>query len=221
MIYTIARTKALPGFDPADPLWKLAGEGHIAHYHQESSEHHPAVRFRLLHDNEAVMALFLVDDQYVRSLVTALNGPVCTDSCLEWFFQPLALEEGYVNLEVNAGGALLASHIRDWRRVPGGFEDFNLLELELCEKVAVKTSLPPMVNPEETAPLSWWSIWKIPRAFFEGVFGPLGDFSGQVWRGNFYKCADATSHPHWGSYFPIGAALNFHMPEFFGAIHFE
>ncbi len=221
MLYTIAKTETLPGFDPADPRWSLAGEGHIAHYHPESTAHHPVVRFRLLHDNEAVTALFHVEDQYVRSRVTEVNGPVCTDSCLEWFFQPLDIGKGYVNLEVNAGGTMLASHIRDWRRVPGGFADFNLLPPPLCDRVEIKTSLPRVVEPEVLAPMSWWSIWKVPRAFFEGVFGPLGDFSGQVWRGNFFKCADAASHPHWGSFFPIGAALNFHDPDYFGVIRFE
>ena len=42
--------------------------------------------------------------------------------------------------------------------------------------------------------------------------------SGQVWRANLYKCGDQTSHPHWASWAPIGEALNFHQPGFFGGL---
>ncbi|MEW6117215.1 MAG: carbohydrate-binding family 9-like protein, partial [Nitrospirota bacterium] len=40
------------------------------------------------------------------------------------------------------------------------------------------------------------------------------------WRANFYKCGDATSHPHWASWAPV-EALNFHLPHCFGTICFE
>ena len=41
------------------------------------------------------------------------------------------------------------------------------------------------------------------------------------WRGNAFKCADETSHPHWASWAPIGEALNFHAPGWFGDLDFE
>jgi hypothetical protein len=45
--------------------------------------------------------------------------------------------------------------------------------------------------------------------------------SGQAWRGNFYKCGDETSHPHWGMWAPIREGFTFHQPRFFGTLHFE
>jgi len=42
--------------------------------------------------------------------------------------------------------------------------------------------------------------------------------STKVFRGNFFKCGDETSHPHWASWSPISEELNFHRPETFGSI---
>jgi hypothetical protein len=48
----------------------------------------------------------------------------------------------------------------------------------------------------------------------------LGKIGGQSWRGNFFKCAEEISHPHWASWSPVDE-LNFHLPRCFGTIHFE
>jgi len=57
-------------------------------------------------------------------------------------------------------------------------------------------------------------------ALVEEFAGPLADPAGQTWRGNFYKCAEDNSHPHWASWAPIGERLNFHVPEHFAPLHF-
>jgi len=50
--------------------------------------------------------------------------------------------------------------------------------------------------------------------------GADGTLAGTEWRANCFKCADETSHPHWASWAPIGEALNFHQPQYFGVFHF-
>jgi hypothetical protein len=62
--------------------------------------------------------------------------------------------------------------------------------------------------------------YRIPLALFEAYAGALGALPGTSWRANFYKCADRTSHPHWGAWNPIGEVLNFHKPETFGELRF-
>jgi len=42
-----------------------------------------------------------------------------------------------------------------------------------------------------------------------------------VRRGNFYKCAEDNSHPHWASWASMGGELNFHLPDRFGWFSFE
>jgi hypothetical protein len=51
----------------------------------------------------------------------------------------------------------------------------------------------------------------------EKYAGKLGKIAGQTWRGNFYKCGNETSHPHWGAWSPV-TELNFHLPASFGTI---
>ena len=41
------------------------------------------------------------------------------------------------------------------------------------------------------------------------------------WFDTFFKCADESSHPHWASWSPLGAELNFHTPEYFQELYFE
>ena len=45
---------------------------------------------------------------------------------------------------------------------------------------------------------------------------------GVAWRANFYKCADASSHPHWLTWAPVDwPQPDFHRKEFFGTLVFE
>ena len=88
-----------------------------------------------------------------------------------------------------------------------------------CEAVAIVASLPETVDPEMTEAIVWTLAYSIPVAVIEEHSGPLGSLGGTCWRANFYKCGDATSHPHWASWQPV-SELNFHMPECFGEIVF-
>ena len=91
----------------------------------------------------------------------------------------------------------------------------------LAGEMRVFHSLPARVEPEIAAPTDWRVEYFAPFRLFERYVGPLGEMPGQVWRANFYKCGDQTSHPHWGSWAPIGERLNFHQPDRFGSIRFQ
>ena len=66
-----------------------------------------------------------------------------------------------------------------------------------------------------------WSIqYTIPWLLFAEVTGHSQSVAGEVWTGKFYKCGDETSHPHWAAWSPIGEALDFHAPEYFGRLVF-
>jgi hypothetical protein len=150
---------------------------------------------------------------------TRFGEAVYRDSCVEIFLEPKP-GRGYLNFEMNAGGALLASHITDPRRVPGGFAAFTRLTEEDGRQVAVRSSLPAVVDPEVEGPLDWELAFFIPKALLEKYVGPIGPMAGQAWRANLYKCGDATSHPHWASWSPVDA-LDFHRPRCFGSLRFE
>lgn len=220
--YSIKKVSHLPDFNPEDPIWKKAVAEQMTYFHKDSAkDFRPEVTVRALHDGNDIMVYFDVKDRYVRIVHTAINSMICEDSCAEVFLQPGNIDKGYINIEVNAGGAIHSSHIRNWTRAPGGFSDFAYISKDHIRKITAKGSLPQIIDPEITEPTNWWIIWRIPRAYLENVFGPLGDLSGQTWRGNFFKCADCSSRPHWGSLMPIGPELNFHEPKFFGKLIFE
>lgn len=218
--YTINKVDRLPDFDPEDPIWAKADAAEYTYWHEKSSEHHPKTVLRALHDGNDIMLYWQVSDRYVRIVHTAINSMVCEDACVEAFLQPLKLEKGYINIEVNAGGCVHSSLIRNWTRAPGGFADFEYIAKDTIRKLTAKGNLPQVIDPETGDATDWWMILRIPRAYLESVFGPLGDLSGQTWQGNFCKCADCSSRPHWGTLLPQSPELNFHVPKYFSPIHF-
>jgi hypothetical protein len=220
---TYAVRHAPPGLDVSrswdDPAWASAPPLEVAEFRAESSDHRPLTRARLLQAPAGLFGIFRVEDRYVRCVHRHFQDPVYRDSCVEVFLQPRP-DRGYVNLEMNCGGALLASHVTDERRTPEGFAAFRKLTAEEGRQVRVRSSLPPLVEPEIDEPLAWELAFFVPTALLEGCVGPIGPFAGQEWRANLYKCADASSHPHWASWSPV-EALNFHLPRCFGTLRFE
>jgi hypothetical protein len=202
-----------------DPAWANCPVLEIASFRPESSDHRPAARARLAYDGKGFGGIFHVQDRYVRSVHTRFGEPVYRDSCVEVFVQPKP-DEGYLNFEMNAGGTLLASHITDHRRTSDGFAAFTRLTEEDGRLVGVRSSLPPVVDPEVGDALDWELAFVIPIVLLEKYVGPIGFLGGQSWRANLYKCADDSSHPHWASWSPVDS-LNFHLPACFGTLVFE
>jgi hypothetical protein len=215
--------RASPGLplsvDWDGPGWAPAQTLELACFRPEGSPHRPRTRARLLYDDERLFGIFRVEDRYVRSRHTRYGDPVYRDSCVEIFLEPRP-GQGYLNFECNAGGTLLASHVRDPERTAAGFRDFAPLSAAEARRVAVASSLPPVVDPEVAAPLTWTLAFALPLGLLEARVGPLGPLAGQVWRANLYKCGDDTSHPHWASWSPL-TERNFHLPACFGTLRFE
>jgi hypothetical protein len=219
MEYHILRTATPPTLtgEWAHPIWRAANTGELTHFVARSSDHHPCVHFRLLYDDAALYLIFRVEDRYVRSVVTAFNGSVCQDSCTEFFVQP---QRGgkYLNLEVNCGGCLLCYCI-DASRPTERFFEHTPLTPDDGATVAIYHSLPAIVDPEIPAPTTWINQIHIPFRVIEKYTGCAGAVAGQTWYANLYKCADATSHPHWATWAPI-EGQSFHQPDFFAPLHF-
>lgn len=218
----ILKCNQVPPFPQKDnPIhWDEADSFPIACFHPRSSEHRPKTEARLLYDKDFLYVLFSVQDRWVRSVHTQFMDPVCKDSCCELFISP-DLAQGYINFELNAGGCLHASHIRDWERLPQvGFRDWSPLNESWLETLRIATTLPEVIEPEIVEPVNWQAALAIPFSLFEEHFG-WEAVGRSIWQGNLYKCGDATSHPHWASWAPIGEKLNFHQPEQFSKLIFH
>lgn len=221
MNYIIRRAAAAPdlNLDWHDTVWSSADTLELQHFRPESSDHRPRTFVRLLRTAGGIHGLFQVHDRYVRCVRVEYFDEVWKDSCVEFFAQPKA-GLGYFNLEFGGGGAFLCSYITNPERVPGGFKEFSKLPAAIGQTIRTRSSLPRRVDPEITEPVVWTLSFFVPFALFEHYVGPLAKGAGQTWRGNFYKCADETSHPHWASWAPVDQ-LNFHRPGCFGTIRLD
>jgi len=222
MVYGIRRTGEPPSFTGnwSGGVWAAAEPVPVSHFHPSSSNHRPQTEVKVLYDAGHLYVFFRVKDRYVRAVAERFQGPVWTDSCAEAFLSPRE-DGGYFNFEMNCGGTLLLSYIEDPRRTEEGFAKFTPVAAERVAGMRIYHSLPTRVDPEIEEPVEWSLEYSIPLTIFEAYLGDAVHPAGGRWRGNFYKCGDQTSHPHWASWSPIGEELNFHCPEHFGILEFE
>jgi hypothetical protein len=220
-IYSVLRANVAPGLaaDGDDPAWKFAETAELNSFRPEGSSHRPRTSLRLLYDDRGLHGIYQVNDQFVRSIRTRYMDEVWKDSCVEIFLQPKP-GAGYFNLEMNAGGAHLCCYIEDPTRTPDGFKKFTKLPADIGQKIEVRSSLPSRVDPEIVQPITWQLKFSAPFQVFEHYVGALGETSGPHWRGNFYKCGDEGSHPHWASWAPVDV-FDFHAPRCFGILCFQ
>jgi hypothetical protein len=202
-----------------DPSWTQAETADIGHFRPEGSEHRPRTSIRLLFNDLGIHGIFRVEDCYVRCVRTHYLDDVWKDSCVEFFAQPKP-DRGYFNFEFNCGGAFLCSHIVNPERTPQGFREFTKLPASIGDTIKVRSSLPSRIEPEIQEPTVWTLQFFIPFTLFEKFVGPIGSIPGQMWRGNFFKCAEEVSHPHWASWSPVDR-FDFHRPQCFGNIRFS
>ena len=182
----------------------------------EKPEHLPETRARIAYDNKAIYVIFQVDDRFVRSVVTDYQGSVCRDSCVEFFFTPdMDTTVGYFNLEINCGGTALFT-FRKSRD-----EGVNEVTPREFEEVTIAHSLPKIVDPEIIEPTTWTVEYSVPFSVLKEHCRMKAPQPGIKWRGNFYKCGDATSMPHWLSWAPLDCTHpDFHLPHCFGLLEF-
>jgi hypothetical protein len=222
MSYTIKRVDTLPGVQAewASGAWEAADTITIEHFWPLEHQHEPKTAARMVHDGETIAVMFRVADNYIVAKGTQYQDRTHLDSCAELFIEPVA-GKGYLNFEFNCGGTLLLTYIEDARRTETGFEKYAHVPAEVVAGMEVHTSLAAPVDPEITVPTTWTLSYTIPKRVFETYAGPIETLSGMTLRGNVYKCADESSHPHWGYWADIGDELNFHQPDKFVALELE
>lgn len=203
-------------------VWAESDLFSIDQYHPDGSDHHPLAVARALYDDEALYLQFSVEDRYVRAVQTEFQAPVCTDSCVEFFFWP-SPSAGYFNVEINCGATMLWQYYPNVAPPPPG-EWRQKVQPTAQEAAAIERwaqlSLP--IETEIAEPLDWRLAMRLPFASLEPYVGAevAHPKPGTVWRANFYKCGDHTSHPHWGAWSSIGPELSFHQPARFGRLVF-
>ena len=222
MNYEIRRARATPELrgNWDGPAWGEAQVAAIDFFLPESSEHHPRAEAKVLYYDAGLYVHFRVFDRYVLCKRVYHQEITAKDSCVEVYFEPFPGQKGYLNFEMNCGGALLLFYITDPTRTPRTiFKERLIVPDALLATMRIAHSLPEQIENEIADPVNWWVEYFIPNGLFEHYVGPLGEPSQRTWRGNFFKCGDESSHPHWASWSPVHE-FNFHVPKYFQAMTF-
>lgn len=182
-------------------------EKHSLEFHLwEKTVIRPEVSFSIAHNDHSILLKFFVQEEEIRASVNKINGPVWEDSCVEFFVS--FDESGYYNLEFNCLGTVCAAFGKSRNgRTP------------LPEQALNKIKSQARITRRQEH--FYWEIsLVIPTEVF--IHHSISSPGGIKCRGNFYKCGDGLSSPHFLSWTNIESNVpNFHLPDFFGEIVFE
>ncbi|MBN2376468.1 MAG: carbohydrate-binding family 9-like protein [Sedimentisphaerales bacterium] len=197
--------------------WKNVPALEIKNYMGEKPEHLPRAQAKLLYDDNNLYVIFRIEDQYVRAVATEYHDSVCADSCAEFFFTPSPdISQGYFNIEINAGGTMLFNY-----QIKPHEAAVKVASTD-CDQVEIFHSQPKIIEPEITEPTTWILEYCVPFSVIEKYAPFTKPCSGVIWKANFYKCADKTSHPHWITWSVVDRPQpDFHRPEFFGTLEYK
>ena len=198
------------------PQWKAAESLKITNYLGEMPGFRPVAEAKVLYDDLNLYVIFRVQDRFVRSITTTINGPVWKDSCVEFFFSPnSSLPLQYFNTETNCGGTPLMS----FRENPEA--DLVRLPDEEIQMIEMAHSLPAVVDPELTDPTTWTLEYRMPLAVISKYSQVTKPGPGVKWKANFFKIAEINSNPHYITWSEVkNKEVNFHQPQFFGHLEF-
>jgi hypothetical protein len=144
-------------------------------------------------------------EEHIRAELTGLLDEICDDSCLEFFFCPMAGDKRYFNIECNLNGCLFL-----------GFGP-NVDEL-----VRLIPEVPSIVPQAKRIEGGWETVYSIPYRFIRMFCPEFAPTSGYTTRANFYKCGNLTPQPHYLCWNPVPKQrCSFHNPDQFGIVHFE
>lgn len=172
----------------------------------------PIVSVQIAYNENELFIQYKVNEQTVKAQITESNGPVWTDSCVEFFLSPGGNDE-YYNLEINCIGTALLGFRKK------GEPPIHATRKQIATIRRI-SSLGELPFPEQKTDTQWEMTIAMPwEVFFNHALKPV---KGKKMRGNFYKCGDEMSVPHFISWTKIITEKpSFHVPESFGGLEFE
>jgi len=197
--------------------WQNVREAEISNYMGPIPAFRPKARAKMMYDTENIYVIFQVHDRYVRCLTNKFNGPVWQDAAVEFFFAPDSkTPERYFNLETNCGGTPLMH----FNLVPR--KESKEISVEDLKKIEIAHSLPEIIDPEITEPVTWTLEYRIPLSLLKKYAPVTSPGNGVIWKANFYKIAENNSNHHYITWSPVeNDKPDFHLPKFFGKLIFD
>lgn len=178
----------------------------------EEFRYKPEIKFKIAHCGDQILLKYYVREKSIQAKVSSINGDVYKDSCVE-FFISLTSDESYYNFEFNCIGV---PHVA----FGNGRHNRRLLPVEILQAIKTRSSLGNKTFEEKQGDFSWELFVQIPINCF--INNKMDKLSGLSVKGNFYKCGDELSEPHFVTWNPVKTANpDYHRPEFFGNILFK
>lgn len=170
----------------------------------------PVTSFSIAYTHRYIYINYYVQGNYLLAINSRDNGPVFEDSCVEFFVQ-IPGDKEYYNFEFNCIGTALAAK-RESRDV---FRYFDTEQMKTIKRFSPLGSRP---FQEMQGMFSWELLVAIP---FD-LLGLDGENLPEKLNVNFYKCADASSLPHYLTWNKVETEMpDFHRPEYFGELFFH
>ena len=171
----------------------------------------PDVAFTIAHNSKNLLLQYRVKENEILAAVTADNGEVWTDSCVEMFIS--FDNKHYYNAEFTCIGKALLGY-----RVFGGHAEHA--HTEVMQSIVRLPSLGTANREKEIGSFDWTLTLVIPSSAFWK--SNITTFDGLQVKGNFFKCGDKLTVPHFVSWTTIDTpSPSFHQPQFFGELDFE
>lgn len=170
----------------------------------------PKVSFKIAHDNENIFLHYFVEENEILAETKDDNGPVWTDSCVEFFISFDNIF--YYNAEFSCiGKALLAYR-------PGRANAVHA-DTGVMNSIKRFSSLGSEPFGKRQGEFKWDMLLVIPVSVYWK--SGLTSFKGIEAKGNFFKCGDNLSECHYLSWNPIKTEKpDFHRLDFFDKILF-
>ena len=173
----------------------------------EEYPYKPVVVFDIARGDKDLYLHFFVRGLSLRAVAGEDGEYVHPDSCVEFFMRKCD-EMFYTNFEFNCIGTCLAARGQGRQnRIPFTSDEYK--------KIRRYTT----VGREPFEEKKGIHVWELTVAIPFDLMGiDAADMPEKI-RGNFYKCADNTSYPHYVTWSPIKLpAPDYHCPEHFGEI---
>jgi hypothetical protein len=172
----------------------------------------PEVSCQIAYNENELFLQYQVNEQSVKAEITKSNGRVWTDSCVEFFLSPEG-NNAYYNLEMNCIGTILLGYRKNGEPAIHATDE----QIAGIRRISSLGNMPFAERKQQT---QWQITVAIPwKVFFKHELMPV---KGKKMRGNFYKCGDELSVPHFVSWTKINTPNpSFHVPECFGGLEFE
>jgi hypothetical protein len=170
----------------------------------------------LQYDDKAIYTLFVCEDKHIYAVTALPNGPVCLDSCVEFFATPEPRKgPDYFNFEANCCGSMLLGWgaERNGRKLAGA---------DVFKQIKIVTSIPGPTRGETPGDDGWWLAVAIPFKAIDLLSGrKIAPKSGDEWLANFFRCGGKTDDQYavWNPI--VTEKPDYHRPEQFGRLIFE